>query len=83
MQAVQSMGVEESVEKPGTADIADNRHLFTGKAQQLQGPVQAAHHRVMTAARTKNRRPFPIEESHGITCSSISFGLINSPFIRP
>jgi hypothetical protein len=51
------MGVEKGVEEPGTADVADDRHLISGQFHDLQGLVKALDYRFMTTARAKYRRP--------------------------
>jgi hypothetical protein len=84
MQAVKGVAIEKGIKESGAADIADDCHLVSLEFEDLQGLIEAAHHRFMATAGTKYRRSLPVQQTgHDHTFSTIFAGLINSPFIRP
>ena len=63
VQAVEGMGVKESIEKARAADIGDDGHILATVSHRNQGFVQGTQHLVVGAARTENRRPACIQQT--------------------
>jgi hypothetical protein len=60
---VEGMGIEKSIEKPGTADISHNGNLFSGKSYFPETLIKNLDDSFVGAARTKNRWAIAIQQT--------------------
>jgi hypothetical protein len=61
VQAVEGMGVEKSIEKTGTPDVADDHKILPFKPHIQKSPVKCPGYTVVGTPGTENRGSVGIE----------------------